>query len=130
MVAAAAGGFQSDSRATEPEVTGEPRRTISPLWTAVIVGSIGLVITLASAWTAWMLDRHNEHRLLELQTRQAAAVLNSTVLVIHDPLSTALQIAQATGGDPGQFEAFMATYVGPGKLFASASLWKSDGSAV
>ena len=73
---------------------------------------IGLAITLVVAWAAWALNSHNEHRLLEEQTRQAGAVLSSTILGIEAPLATVLQIERATGGDPGQFQRYMAATTG------------------
>jgi hypothetical protein len=54
---------------------------LSPLQMALLVTGIGLVVTLLVSWTAWTLNRHNEHRLLEVQTRQAGAVIDSTILV-------------------------------------------------
>ena len=41
---------------------------LSPVQMALLVGGIGLVVTLLVSWTAWTLNRHNEHRLLEVQT--------------------------------------------------------------
>ena len=107
------------------------RRTAShPTRFALIVGLIGLLVTGSVSWTAWALDRHNEHRLLEVQTRQAAAVIASTILSVSDPLSTALQIAEATGGDARSFDRVISAYVGPTRTFISASLWKGDESSV
>jgi serine phosphatase RsbU (regulator of sigma subunit) len=88
---------------------------------------IGLLVTASVSWTSLVLDRHNEQRLLEVQTRQAAAVIASTILNISDPLSTALQIAKATGGDPQKFDRLMSSNVGPSCLFVSASLWRDNG---
>jgi serine phosphatase RsbU (regulator of sigma subunit) len=108
----------------------EGRALLSPIQMALLVGGIGLVVTLLASWTAWTLNRHNEHRLLEVQTRQAGAVLSSTILDISGPLATALQIATATGGDATQFDRFMSGYTGGGRLFVSASLWEVSGSTV
>ena len=33
------------------------------------------------------------------------------------------ELARATGGAPAKFRSFMSPYVGPGRQFASASLW-------
>ena len=112
-----------------PVVTDVPRSGgMAPARATVIVAVIGLVITLTVSWTAWTLNRHNEHRLLEVQTRQAAAVLSSTILSLRNPLETALQIEGATGGSTVQFERFASSYVGPHGAFVSAVLWESDGS--
>ena len=106
---------------------GRRARGITPARATGIVGLLGLVITLSVSWTAWTLNRHNEHRLLQLQTRQAVAVLRATILGLQDPLDTALRIETATGGSVPQFNQFASTYVGPKRLFTSAVLWKSDG---
>lgn len=101
--------------------------SMAPGRTAMIVALTGLIITVAVAWTARALNGHNEHRLLEVQARQAAAVLSSTILSIESPLATALQTETATGGDPGQFRRYMSAQTGPGRLFVSASLWEAKG---
>ena len=101
---------------------------IAPARATAIVAVVGLVITLTVSWTAWTLNRHNEHRLLEVQTRQAAAVLSSTILSLRNPLETALQIEEATGGSTDQFDQFASTFVGPHSPFVSAVLLRSDGS--
>ncbi len=109
---------------------GWATRRLTPTWAALLVVAVGLLITVAVSWTAWTLNRHNEHRLLVVQTRQAAAVLGSTILEIRDPLATALQIESATAGSPQHFSQYMAAYVGPGRLFVGATLWKADGTAL
>jgi serine phosphatase RsbU (regulator of sigma subunit) len=81
---------------------------------------IGAVITVSVSATAWSLDRRNEHRLLEVQTRQAGAVLAATILGIRDPLAAALEVQEATGGSATQFARSMAPITGPGRLFVSA----------
>ena len=50
--------------------------------TVVIAVLIGLPVTLAATWISWTQDRHNERRLQQIQTRQAAAVIDSTVIGI------------------------------------------------
>ncbi len=102
---------------------------MSPRRATLIVSLIGVLITLSVSWTAWTLNRHNEHRLLEVQTRQAAEVLSSTILTLRDPLVTELQVASATGGGVQHFEQFGASNVGAGRPFASATLWKRVGSS-
>jgi serine phosphatase RsbU (regulator of sigma subunit) len=94
-----------------------------------VAGLIGLIVTASVSWTAWRIDRNNEHRLLQLQTRQAANVVTSAIVGIQDPLETALDIAVATAGDPAQFASFMSTYTATGGLFVSASLWRTSGPA-
>ncbi len=121
-----------ESLASEIKATSDDASTsaegISPGRATLIVALIGVLVTVSVAWTAWTLNRHNEHRLLEVQTRQAAALLSSAILSVQDPLQTALQIESATGGGAQQFERFASSSVGPGRLFVSATLWKKNGS--
>ena len=70
------------------------------------------------------MNRHNEQRLIEVQARQAAEVLNSTILGIRDPLATSLAVARLSSTVPAEFTDFMGACVGPEeKLFASVVLW-------
>jgi serine phosphatase RsbU (regulator of sigma subunit) len=108
---------------------GSPRRFMTAGRLGFVVGLIGLVITGSVASTARALNSSNERRLLKVQTAQAGAVLSSSILGLQGPLTTALEIETATGGDTGQFRRFMSANVGPGRPFASASLWQSDGSS-
>jgi serine phosphatase RsbU (regulator of sigma subunit) len=94
----------------------------------VVVALIGLVLTGSIAWAARTLDRSNEHRLLQVQTAQAGALIASSILGIEGPLATALQIETVTGGDAGQFTRFMSAYTGAAQVFVSASVWQADGS--
>jgi serine phosphatase RsbU (regulator of sigma subunit) len=112
-----------------PAVTDAARTGgIAPARATTIVAVIGLVLTLTVSWTAWTLDRHTEHRLLQIQTRQAAAVLSSTILTLRNPLETALRVEMVTGGSTDEFERFAATYVTPHGPFVAAVLWTSDGA--
>jgi hypothetical protein len=88
-----------------------------------------LTITVAASWAAWALDLHNERRLLDVQTRQAAALITAEIGNLTAPLKTSLQVAAATDGDSRQFSTYMATQVGPKLAFTAASLWRIDGSA-
>ena len=99
-----------------------------PARAAVIVVLVGVLITVAASWTAWTCNRHNEHSLLEIQTRQATALLGASILSLRDPLATTLQIEIATGGNIQQFTTFVATLVGPHGPFVSAVLWRSNGA--
>ncbi len=105
-------------------------RRLSPGWVVVIVVVIGAVVTASASWTAVVLDRNNEHRLLEVQTHQAAAVLTAAILSVEAPLETSLRVAAVTGGDAHQVAGVLSASTGPGRPFASASLWRRDGSAI
>ncbi len=102
-------------------------RVGSPLRLGIVVVVLGLVITLACSWIAVMLNRNNDHRLLQLQTVQAGAVLTATIADIETPLSTAAQLAAHTAGDPTVFRTYLAPYVGSGRDFAHVSLWRTSG---
>jgi serine phosphatase RsbU (regulator of sigma subunit) len=95
---------------------------------AVVVVLVGLVITGTVALTASHLNRDNEHRLLEVQTRQAGDVLASTIQSIENPLGTALQLESVTDGSSQEFTQYMTSAVGPKGLFVYASLWTTTGS--
>ena len=100
---------------------------MKPLRAAGLVLLIGLTVTAAGSWAAWRADEHNEDRLLETQTRQAASVIGAAVAGIVQPLQTSLQVAAATDGAPTAFQQAMGSSVGPGSTFASASLLRADG---
>ncbi|MDH2412685.1 PP2C family protein-serine/threonine phosphatase [Nocardioides sp. CER19] len=110
-----------------------PRRlTHDPKRLAAITAGVGVVLTAAASWSTARVDANSEHRLLVQQTKQAAAVLSTAILVLEEPLSTALSIQAAAGraGDRAAFTRFMSTYVGTGKPFVSASLWTRQGDRV
>jgi hypothetical protein len=86
---------------------------------------VGLIVTAVISWTAWRIDRNSEHRLLVVQTRQAANVVSSAILAIEGPLQNGLDVAAATNGDGQQFSRYMATYVAAGGMFTAASLWRT-----
>ncbi len=109
-------------------VEGSANRFLRPGRVGLYIGIVGLVITATVTATAWTLNRNNERRLLQAQTRQAGGVLASTILTIKNPLDTALQIESATDGSVQQLDRFLAAYTGPGRLFVHASLWRTDGT--
>ena len=129
MAGAAATGGSLDAKGTPRSFAAPLRRegTFAPAQATVIVVVVGLLITLAASWTAWTLNRHNEHNLLEVQTRQAAAVVSASILSLRDPLQTTLEIENATASNVQQFDKFASTLVGPGLPFVSVVLWQSTG---
>jgi serine phosphatase RsbU (regulator of sigma subunit) len=84
---------------------------------------LGLVVTAAFAVTSLALYDHNEDHLLRLRAREVGSVLSATVPSIQTTLASAAELADATHGNARRFRTFMAPYVGPGRQFASASLW-------
>ncbi len=90
---------------------------------------VGLLLTAAATATAVRVDRNSESRLLQVQTRQAAAVISGQVDAIATPLTTAELIESDTGNGAVDFDRYMSGFVGPGRLFASAVLWRTGASA-
>src|SRR6266516_7778304 len=86
---------------------------------------MGLVITAALVLTSLALYNRNERRLLNLRVKELNLVLGATVPTVQTPLASAAELANATGGSPKKFRAFMAPHIGirPGQ-FASVSLWR------
>ncbi|HWX97294.1 MAG TPA: PP2C family protein-serine/threonine phosphatase [Solirubrobacteraceae bacterium] len=91
---------------------------------AIVAFFLGLVVTAGFALTSLRLYDRNESRLLRLRAREVSSVLTAVVPSIQTPLASAAELADATGGDRRRFQLFMAPYVGPGRQFASASLWR------
>jgi serine phosphatase RsbU (regulator of sigma subunit) len=84
---------------------------------------LGLAVTAAFALISLALYDQNETHLLRLRAREVGSVLTAVVPSIQTPLVSAAELADATGGSPQRFRAFIAPYVGPGRPFVSASLW-------
>jgi len=110
--------------------TGDtPRRGRHPGRVAVTIAVVGVLLTAVASWGAARTDRSTEQRLLDGQTKQAAAVLSTAILVVQQPLEAVIAVARAAGpsGDRAAFEQYMAAYAGPDKAFGSASLWHRRG---
>ncbi len=90
----------------------------------VIALILGLVVTAALTLTALTLYDRNETRLLKLSALELSSLLSAAVPTVQTPLVSAAELADATGGNAQKFHAFMAPYVGAGRQFQSASLWR------
>ena len=104
-----------------------PRRSVwrwRPSRAAVVAFLLGLLVTAAFAVSLRELYDRNENHLLLLRAREVGSVLTAAVPSIQTPLASAAELADATGGNAQKFRVFMAPYVGPGRQFASASLWR------
>jgi hypothetical protein len=110
----------------EPQGGDAPKRRISPL--AGLVFLAGLVLTGTLAWVSFTIHDHNEDRLLHLQLRQAGSVVAEAIPSIQLPLTSAAALAEATNGDPGQFQSYVTPFVGGSGPFVSASLWRVAGT--
>jgi serine phosphatase RsbU (regulator of sigma subunit)/type II secretory pathway pseudopilin PulG len=111
--------------ADDAAVASTRRGSRRPLLVVASICIVGAVLTGLSTWAAGHVDRNAEERLLQVQTRQAAAVLSTAVLLIQQPMETALSVQSAVGppGDAAAFQRFMDSNVGPDQLFISATLW-------
>lgn len=93
---------------------------------------IGVALTALASWATARVDEKTEERLLEVQAQQAASVLSTAVLLVQQPLETALGVQTAVGsvGSVTAFESSLSSTVGPDGQFISASLWlRRDGTS-
>src|SRR6202035_502255 len=128
----AAMGSSGDGRASAraagwsavPLAGGRSLRLWRPSRVAAVAFVIGLAVTAAFALTSLSLYDSNENRLLHLRAREVGSVLTAAVPAVQTPLASAAELADATAGDHNRFRAFMAPYVGVGRQFGSASLWR------
>jgi serine phosphatase RsbU (regulator of sigma subunit) len=95
----------------------------------VAICVLGLLLTGLATWATARADKDTERRLLQTQTRQAAAVLSTAIVNITQSLTTALdsQRVVAPAHRAAAFDRILAQNVGPQQLFASASLWSRQG---
>ena len=84
---------------------------------------IGLVITGVLTALSHAVYVHNEHHLLRLRARDAAALVTTVLPTVQTPLASVAELADATGGSPAKFRTFAAAYVGSHGEFASLSIW-------
>jgi serine phosphatase RsbU (regulator of sigma subunit) len=99
--------------------------TLQPGRLVVGICVLGVLLTGLATWATARADKDTERRLLETQTRQAAAVLSTAIVTITQSLRTALDAQSVVGpADRGTaFDRIFAQSVGPQQQFASASLW-------
>jgi len=95
-----------------------------PLRVTVVALVLGLAVTAAFALISLALYNQNEDRLLRLRAHEVGSVLTAVVPSLQTPLASGAELADATGGSAQKFRSFMAIYVGPGRPFISASLWR------
>lgn len=128
---------ESESRQVRPAersavLASSTRPSRHPVRVAAVIGIVCLILTAASTWASARVDANAEQRLLNVQAKQVSAVLSTAILLIQEPLTTALSVERVASGasGPTSFTRLMAAYVAPDKLFASASLWKRTGTAI
>jgi serine phosphatase RsbU (regulator of sigma subunit) len=94
-----------------------------PSLPATVAFAAGLLATAALALVSLAIYDRNEQRLLHLRAREVALVIGATVPATQTTLASAAELAAATDGSRAKFTTFMKAYAGPGRQFASASLW-------
>jgi len=90
---------------------------------AWIVLLVGAVITAVLAVGARHVHTSNEHRLLEQRGREVASVASTALTTVQLPLSSGAIVAETTHGSVASFRNVVSGVAGPGKQFASMSLW-------
>ncbi|HEV7586327.1 MAG TPA: PP2C family protein-serine/threonine phosphatase [Solirubrobacteraceae bacterium] len=118
------GARRPEWSALPPPIETRSVRGWRPSRVATVAFFLGLLVTAAFALISLQLYDRNEGRLLRLRAREVGSVLTAVVPSIQTPLASAAELADATGGNASRFRAFMAPYVGAGRQFASASLWR------
>ena len=98
-----------------------PRRWPSLVSLAAFAVILG--ITVALSVTVAVLNDSNENRLLQLQTRQSAALVGTYVQDLATPLASAAEIAAGTGGDSVAYRRYAAGFLTAQTHFVSLSLW-------
>lgn len=90
---------------------------------------LGVLLSALACWGAHRVDGNTEDRLLEVQTRQAAAVLSTAVLLVLQPLGAALDAQGVVGpnGGPAGFKKVMSSNIGTDRTFVSSSMWRRSG---
>jgi serine phosphatase RsbU (regulator of sigma subunit)/anti-sigma regulatory factor (Ser/Thr protein kinase) len=124
-----------DERPSGPEDRGAAAamarrpRSLRPVRLVAGICVLGLLLTGLATWAVARADNNTEQRLLQTQTRQAAAVLSTAIVTIQQSLTAALDAQKAVGPARGgtAFTRIFAQNVGPDQQFVSASLWHRDG---
>ncbi len=121
-------GFIGSERRDAGAARSRDRGPKYPVRAVAVIGAFGIALTVLSTWGAARFDHNTEERLLQVQTRQAAAVLSTASLVIQQPMKAALDAQAFAGrGSASVFERGMGAVVGTGDdQFVSASLWHRD----
>jgi len=89
-----------------------------------VVSVLGLALFLGLAAASRALFNQSEDRLLQQHTREAASAIQLSVNQLKAPLDAAAALALGTDGDGGKFDQIIGPYVGEGKQFSSAALYR------
>ena len=123
-------GFSAPESRAEAEVLARPPGSLQPAHLVAGICILGLLLTALATWAVARADKNAEQRLLQTQTRQAAAVLSTAITAVQQPMATALS-AESIVGPTDRARAFtriIGRDVGPQRTFVSASLWHHDGT--
>ncbi len=125
--AAVSGPVDSDSVTA---LSGTPG-TMKPARLVAAICVTGLLLTGLATWAVARTDTNTEERLLQTQTRQAAAVLSTAILNVQQPMAAALEAEKVVGRTQRAraFDGVFGADVGPEALFVSASLWQRRGDS-
>lgn len=93
---------------------------------SVVVLCLGVVLTVVLVFAARTAFDSNEDRLLEQQTREAAAFLTAALPGIQTPLAASAEVAEQDSDDHLLFRRLMTPIVERGTPYVSASLWRTD----
>ena len=101
-----------------------PRRRRDRVSAALVV--VGLATSALGVALAVRTDRSNEERLLQVQTSQAAAVLEAATMGVQEPLASALDVAASLLPYRLRtvFEARFMRNIGPDQPFEVGALWQ------
>ena len=92
---------------------------------STVVGIVGAIVVASLVWLTGVVNSHTQAHLLATQTDAAGIVLGDAVPTIRTPLTTAVAVADASGGDAADVEHYVAPDVGSRpRIFLSFSLWR------
>lgn len=85
--------------------------------------ALALLVTGVLAWAAFVVNDHNESRLLRLKVAETGAVFQVALPTVETPLASAVEVARPDNGGAAGFRRYMSDYVGAKGPFAFAALW-------
>ena len=85
---------------------------------------VGLAVTLGLATGSRSLFDQAENRLLQQRVNEASSAIQITVSQVKAPLDAAAALATTNDGDPDTFVKIMTPYVGTGKTYTGAALFR------
>ena len=94
-----------------------------PSLLSLATGAVVLALTAGLTITVDVVNNANEDRLLRLQTRQTATLLQSVIQNFATPLASAAEIAAGTGGNSSSFQRYVTGFMTTQTRFTSLTLW-------